>query len=133
MKFIRFACAVLAFSSSQGYAAETQLSIQLDNVKQMEAACRLTFVAQNAFNEDVNSIVLETVAFDLEGGVASMTLFDFQKIPAGSMRVRQFDLPNMNCAALGSLLVNGVQTCESHLDCEGVLTVSSRADVALHG
>ncbi|ABG33633.1 hypothetical protein CEP88_10165 [Roseobacter denitrificans] len=133
MQFARCLCAVFALSTSQAYAAETQISVHLDNVKQMEAACRLTFVAQNAFEQDVNRIVLETVAFDTKGSVASMTLFDFQKIPAGSMRVRQFDLPNMSCAALGSLLVNGVQTCESDVDCEDALTVSSRTDVALQG
>lgn len=107
------------------------ISVELNALDPVEGACRLVFVARNGLEADVASLILEAVAFDPEGGVARISLFDFGELPAGRIRVRQFDLPKLSCDGVGSLLINGVQTCEGVEDCP--LAVSSRTEVELLG
>ncbi|RYH04472.1 hypothetical protein EU805_03665 [Salipiger sp. IMCC34102] len=130
-----FAALAIAGSplAAQEAAPEAPLSVALDAADQVETACRLTFVARNEAEAGVEALVIETVAFDLDGGVSRIALFDFGALPAGLPRVRQFDLPDTDCAALSSLLVNGVQTCEGGEACEMPPSVSSRIDLELLG
>jgi hypothetical protein len=109
------------------------LSIELNALDQTGGACRLVFVARNGLAADVDGLVIEAVAFDAGGGVARIALFDFAQLPAGLPRVRQFDLPEMACDSIGSVLVNGVQSCAGPADCAESLTFSSRTDVELLG
>jgi len=114
-------------------AVPAALSIELNALDQIEGACRLVFVARNGLAVDVGGLVIEAVAFDTSGGVARIALFDFGQLPMGVPRVRQFDLPQMACDSIGSLLVNGVQSCEGPAECAASLTVSSRTKVELLG
>ncbi|MEM8848826.1 MAG: hypothetical protein AAGE03_02210 [Pseudomonadota bacterium] len=104
------------------------LAITLDSLAQVDGACRLTFVARNGLAADAEALVVEAVAFNADGGVARIALFDFGGLPADRTRVRQFDLGEMACDAVGAVLVNGVQSCEGPADCAQALSVSSRAD-----
>ena len=115
----------------------SELSIELDSVAQLDGACRVTFIAQNKTIDDISSLVVEAVAFAATGGVQTISLFDFQNLPALKLRVRQFDLSDTVCADLGRILINGVQTCDGPAanpeSCQKVLSVSSRSDVELLG
>lgn len=117
--------------------AGPRLHIELNTVQDTGAACRLTFVAENAAGTAVDQAVFETVVFNKTGSVVSLSLFDFRALPADIPRVRQFDLPGVACATLGKVLINGTSTCvvagiESDL-CEGVLSLGSRIEVELLG
>ena len=41
-----------------------------------------------------------------------LTLLDFQDLPAGRMRVRQFHFADMPCAGIGRILINGASACK---------------------
>jgi hypothetical protein len=109
------------------------LAIRLDSLAQVEGTCRVTFVAENGLGSDIAQLVVEAVAFDVEGGVARLSLLDFGELQDGRPRMRQFDMPDMVCDGIGALLFNGVQTCEGADDCAARLTVSSRAEIELLG
>ena len=87
------------------------LTVELNTLEQVDGACRLTFTLDNDTGQDIGETVYETVLFDTAGGVAELTLFDFREAPAGRLRVRQFDLPQTDCAELGSFLLNEAATC----------------------
>ncbi|MEM1234520.1 MAG: hypothetical protein AAGH70_10365 [Pseudomonadota bacterium] len=101
------------------------VEIELNAVEGRDAACRMVFTARS--EAGVDGYVLETAIFDSGGGVALLTLFDFMELPAGSLRVRQFDIPEQSCDGLGTLLFNGVDAC-SGPGCEGGLKASSRVE-----
>ncbi|MEM8569902.1 MAG: hypothetical protein AAGG56_03240 [Pseudomonadota bacterium] len=134
----RFAFATMALfvaMTSQVVGQDTDeaqnLSLELDSLTQVETSCRLTFVARSSIDVDLTSLVLEAVAFNVDGGVARIALFDFGALPASGLRVRQFDLPDMECAAVETILINGIDTCEGADDCADRLAVSSRATADL--
>lgn len=125
-----------------GYAqsaedASPQLSLELNSVQDVGGACRLSFLAQNRTGVEIDEAVFETVIFDTSGGVVSLSLFDFRKLPADRPRVRQFDLPDTACDTVGQALINGANTCvvagaDSDV-CDNALSLNSRVSVGLIG
>lgn len=75
-------------------------------------ACRLSFLAENGLGADLAALVLEAVIFTRDGSVERLLLLDFRDLPAAKPRLRQFDLPGADCAALGQVLINGATRCE---------------------
>ncbi|KIT17567.1 hypothetical protein [Jannaschia aquimarina] len=127
---------ILVLSAAASPAARAQeapasLSIELNALDQIENACRMIFVVRNGLGTDVDSLVVEAVAFDAEDAVARISLLDFAAVPASLSRVRQFDLPALSCDEVDRLMVNGVQTCEGVEACP--LTVTSRTTVDILG
>ncbi|WP_050604343.1 hypothetical protein [Ruegeria sp. 6PALISEP08] len=113
------------------------LIVELNAIQDVSGSCRLTFLVKNETEHSIDGAVFETVVFDAEGGVISLSLFDFRELPASRPRVRQFDLPNRACDTVGQALINGTNSCvvagsESEI-CEKALTLSSRVDMELLG
>lgn len=88
----------------------TQTQIDLNAIEALPDACRLVLTAQAP--KEISSLIVETVLFDQSGRVTLLTLFDFDKLPADKLRVRQFDIPQTQCSDLSRILFNGVDTCE---------------------
>ena len=133
-----FALAGEALGQDTAAPAEPPLlAVELNLVEQHEKTCRLTFVAQNTLGGDLLALVFETVLFDRAGQVIDLTLFDFQDLPDGSPRVRQFDLADVSCASIGRVLFNDVHACTSESltpeVCATGLRWSSRTGVEVLG
>lgn len=133
---MRAACVLaLSLAASTGVAAQDAsgaLIVELNRVVPMDGACRLTFMAQNNMDADIEQIVFETVLFTSDGGVERLTLFDMGTLPTARPRVREFDMPGLACEDLGRVLFNGVDTCTGDgLDaaiCATALTPITRVD-----
>ncbi|MDO9526627.1 MAG: hypothetical protein Q7J57_13995 [Gemmobacter sp.] len=108
----------------------SRLVIELNAAEDRAGACRLTFVAENQLGADLSVLGLEAVVFSAVGQVARLTLLDFQALPQGRKRVRQFDLPGLPCAGVGQVLINAASPCTGQgvdpAACMAGLRVSSR-------
>lgn len=121
-------------------SAEVQdgaLSIELNDASEAEGGCRLTFLVENALGADLTALSLEAAVLTTEGQVQQVTLFDFGDLPEGRPRVRQFDLPDLSCEAIGQVLINDIASCEGAGvgagACMSGLGLSSRTDIDLIG
>jgi hypothetical protein len=118
-------------------AEKPKLSIELNTLSQQDNACRLIFLVNNFMGKDLDKAVFETVLFKTDGSVDRLTLFDFQKLPVGRPRVRQFDIPGTNCKALGKVLINDVHACSGDgitgQDCIDALVLSTKTAVEVLG
>jgi hypothetical protein len=114
---------------------EGAIRLGLDSLEPAGSACRVTLVAENALGTEIAKLAYEFVFFDKDGRVELLTVLDLRDLPAGRTRVRQFDLPGLDCAGVSRLLVNDAKTCEGPgLDataCLGRLETSSKASVPL--
>ncbi|WP_245848068.1 hypothetical protein [Actibacterium ureilyticum] len=124
-------------SAEQSATPAPFLSIELNGSDQHGDACRLTFVARNQLAADLNTAVFETVLFSTDGAVLQMTLFDFQALPAGRPRVRQFDVPGTQCDGIAQVLINGVHSCTgdgiANADCAAALRPETRTKIEVLG
>jgi len=124
---------LLTMTPAGAQEASSSLSIELNRIDPMDGACRLTFLAENALGTDLDVLSLETVLIDAEGRVDRLTLFDFGALPDGVPRVRQFDVPDLECGTLGRVLINGVAECSAGENCADALRLSTRTDVEVIG
>ena len=132
-----FALAAAAPALAEAPSPGPSLSIEINKAEQLEATCRLVFMAHNGLGVDLSELSLETVLFDTEGGVERFTLFDFRDVPAGKTRARQFDLPDTRCEGIGRVLINGAAACAgdglSGAECIEHLEPTSRTAMEITG
>lgn len=123
-------------SFEAGQVAPGAISIELSAVEMAGTACKLSFVVRNGYGADVEQAIFETVLFDAEGQVSRLTLLDFQGLPAGRLRVRQFQF-SQACSDISRVLINGAETCVApKLDdgaCSRGLSLISHAKMELLG
>lgn len=134
-RYLSTALLTIAMALPTGAMAQEDggaLIVELNRVVPLEGACRLTFMAQNNMDMDVEQVVFETVLFTSDGGVERLTLFDLGELPTARPRVREFDMQGLACENLGRVLFNGVDACSGEgVDaetCEGALSPVSRVD-----
>lgn len=131
------AASALAQDAIDGSAPTGSLKLELNSAEQIETSCRLIFMTRNDLGGDLDELSFETVLFDTEGTVERFTLFAFRDVPAGRIRVRQFDLPDTQCASIGRVLINGASTCNgegvAEVDCTARLETTTRIDMELSG
>lgn len=100
-----------AGAAQSGPGGGPRLMLELNAAQDQAGACRLTFVAENRLGVALEAVVFEAVFFTTAGTVDRLSLLDFQDLPEGRKRVRQFDLPGTGCAALGQVLFNAASEC----------------------
>lgn len=105
--------AALLASPSPAVSAEAGpgISMELNALAPAGAGCRLTFVVANGLSADVAKAVYEVALFNTSGQVERLMTLDFQSLPAGRTRVRQFDLGDLGCDAISRILVNDATEC----------------------
>ncbi len=117
--------AMLCCMTTSLMAETAPTTLELNAVSQAGNACRMVFTGQAT--AAVDQLVVETVLFDTTGAVKLLTLFDFRDLPAGKLRVRQFDIPETNCSSIGRVLFNDIDSCAG-AGCDSGLTGLSRVN-----
>lgn len=130
-KFLLLATVLAAASGAAAQEPDKAgIAIELSAAEPADGACKLSFVVRNGHKADIGKAVYETVLFDDQGQVARLTLLDFQDLPAGRLRVRQFQFPH-TCEGISRVLINGADTCTGDGlpddACSRGLVLSSRA------
>jgi hypothetical protein len=116
-------------------AAEAELLIELNKLEDTEEGCRSLFVFDNATGHELNRFQVDLILFDQEGVYARQVMLDMAPLSQDKKIVASFLLPDQQCDAIGSILVNDLPQCEdgagAQLDCVKLLEVRSRTDTPL--
>ncbi|MDQ0321363.1 uncharacterized protein (DUF2141 family) [Pararhizobium capsulatum DSM 1112] len=139
MRALSLAILATAALPSQVLAQDAagKLAIELNELTPSEKGCKLTFLATNGFEQSLDKASFEFVLFDEKGLVERMAVLDFRDLPAGKVKVRQFDLPGTKCEAVKSMLINDAPVCTGQGVGKGAcmkgLAAGSKASVELKG
>ena len=90
---------------------DAALKIELNGLEQVDKACRMTFVVENALAATITKAVFEVALFDAKGLVERLMVLDFRDLPKGRTRVRQFDAADTSCGVVSRILVNDATEC----------------------
>jgi len=116
-------------------AAEAELLIELNKLEDTDQGCRSLFVFDNATGHELNRFQVDLILFDQEGVYARQVMLDMAPLSHDKKIVASFLLPDQQCAAIGSILVNDLPQCEdgagAELDCVKLLQVRSLTDTPL--
>ena len=106
--------AIAAGASGVAFAenAGNRLGLELNRLEKIGDGCRLSFVFRNGLAGTIEAMALELVLFDGEDRVAGLIAIDAGRLPAGKIRVRQFDFPATPCSGIARVLVNDVTACQ---------------------
>lgn len=111
-------------------ADDATLSLELNAAETVNGACRISLLVENGLQGDIAALGVEAVLFGRDGRVLRLLTLDLEEAPKGRPRLRQFDLPGLDCATVGRMLVNSVAPCTGEgLDaatCQRALALRSR-------
>lgn len=112
-----------------------RIVIELNNVAQHGAACRLSLLFANNLGKAIDQLALELVLFGSDGRVVALLATNAGAFPAGKSRLKQFDLRDRSCDSIGRILLNDVTECEGDgltpASCTAAARPSSRVDIPL--
>lgn len=103
---------ISGLTASTVRAADGDLLIELNQLKDVSGACRASFVIRNDLGTPVSKLAMEIVLFDKQEKIMSLLAIDAGSLTQSKTRVKQFDLKDLSCGAIGSLLLNDITTCE---------------------
>lgn len=88
------------------------LTVELNAAEPADGGCKVTFLATNTLGADIDRTALELALFKTDGAIQRMVTLDFKALPQAKTKVLQFQIPALDCADLGRVLVNDVTACE---------------------
>lgn len=88
-----------------------ELALELNALQPSERGCRVTFLVSNTLGKELSQVAFELALFTKAGMISRLTVVDFKDLPAGKTKVRQYDLPSLDCADVGRILVNNTTEC----------------------
>ncbi len=100
--------------TSPSSAQEKSFTLELNNAKDNNGGCRLTYIAVNRTGIQLEKTAYEVVVFDADQTVAQFLILEFGNLPSGKTKVVQFDLANQPCAKISRLLINDVSECTAN-------------------
>ncbi|MDX2289986.1 MAG: hypothetical protein NW217_14345 [Hyphomicrobiaceae bacterium] len=116
-------------------SAAGTIAVELNRLEPLETGCRLYVVVDNRTRTPFSTLQLDLVLFRTDGVVDQRFFVDLAPLRKDKRIVKLFEIDNVKCSDLGSLLVNDVNECRSDkeavADCLSLLTVSSLAPAKL--
>lgn len=113
-------------------AASGAPSIELNRLEPHEGGCRVHLVLANDGPEAYSAYRLDLVIFGADGIIARRLALDTAPLRAHKTSVKAFDLSDLACAHVSSILLNDVSRCVTGdhelSDCVSAASLSSKAD-----
>lgn len=102
----------LAVSTTASSAQDSTFALELNNAQDNGAGgCRITYVARNGSGTGLERTEYEVAIFDTEQVVRRLLVLKFGDFDAEDTKVSQFDITELGCAEIASVVVNRVVAC----------------------
>lgn len=111
------------------------LAVELNKLETYDKGCRAYVVINNGADTGYQSVKLDLVLFQPDGVIARRFAVDLAPLKAAKKSVKLFDIENLACDKISSVLVNDVMECKSEqgpvADCLARMTLTSVAGAPL--
>lgn len=116
-------------------ASNDTIGVELNKLNPEGNGCQAYFVFDNQSGSEYGELKVDLVVFNSDEVVERRFAMDIAPLDAKKRTVKLFELKEMSCDKIGSLLINGVLECKegkhTRRDCVDRLVPSSRIDVKL--
>jgi hypothetical protein len=110
------------------------ISVELNKLEQEGGSCRAYLVIANPGTDAFSAFTLDLFIFN-SGTIARRLAIELAPIRPAKTIVKVFDIPQTECGAIGSILVNDVMHCRDAsgdaADCVDRISTSSKLPVTL--
>jgi hypothetical protein len=111
------------------------MHVELNKLESQNSACLAYLVFENNTGHSFSDLTLDLVMFDKQGIIINRLAVNAAPVAAEKTSVKLFDIEDLACEEIGSILLNGVLDCRDEggkvPNCVALLSPSSRANVAL--
>lgn len=116
-------------------AEDADVAVELNKLEAQGGGCRIHLVIRNSTAQAFEAYKLDLVLFGPDGIIARRIAVEVAPLRAKKKSVKLFDVADLACPAVGSILINDVLECRGggadRADCIDALDVSSRAAIEL--
>ena len=117
-------------ATAEAFAADAQVSVELNKLEPSGDACRAYLVLENGTDRAFETLKLDLVMFDMDGIDAKRLAVETAPLPAGKTSLKVFDIEGLACERLGRLLLNDVLACADasgvQEGCQALVSPSAR-------
>lgn len=114
---------------------KASINLELNKLEPVDKGCRAYVVVNNTGDTGYQSFKVDLVLFQTDGVIGKRFSIDLAPLHAKKKTVKLFDIDDMSCDKIGSLLVNGVMECKTDAgaseSCLENMTTSSLTKVQL--
>ena len=111
----------------------TPVVLELNRIEPRDQACRLYLLLRNSRPEAFERLTLDLVFFDRQAIIDRRFSVEAGPLPGDKTSLKQLDVPELSCDALGSLLLNDVTACGGTSDasggCVSLVGLENRTDI----
>lgn len=120
--------------------AEDRIDVEINRLEQVQGNCRAYFLLKNSTTRKFTEFKVDLVLFDKKEIISTRLAVDFQPLLANKTSVKLFDIKDVQCDNLSSILVNEVMSCvhnnqdikdTTELDCIAIINPKSKVDAKL--
>lgn len=93
--------------------ADNEISMTLAQIEEKRSACRISLVFESKLGATADTLKFDTVVFAPSGVIQRRFAVDAAPLPTGFRKVKTFELGDLKCIDIGSILVNEIMDCQS--------------------
>ncbi len=127
--------ALLATPFAPAVATAQSLTVELNKLEDVETGCQAFFLFQNGLADNLTGFEMSLAILTNDGIIDRLLTIDASPLPAQRTTLKLFEIPEIQCAAIGDILLHDIGACTpqngEELDCFSFLELNSRANSAL--
>lgn len=122
-------------TTAEAAEGPAKIGVELNRLEDQSGSCRAYLVVTNPGTTEFSGFALDLVIFDRGGTIMRRLAVDIAPVRPAKTSVKVFDIPETQCSAIGSILVNDVIHCRDAngdvAGCVDRLSTSSKLAVSL--
>ena len=112
------------------------LTVELNKFEEIETGgCRAYFLFRNQTENSFEGFEMSLAILDSQGVIDRLLSIDAAPLPVSRTTLKLFEVPEIACENISEILLHDLTSCRpqngEEMDCFPILTLQSRADVAL--
>ena len=115
--------------------AIANVNIEINKTEQKEKSCRVYLVVKNDSDLSFQNFKMDMVLFNQDDIIIKNMALNIAPLQSEKKIVKAFDLKNIKCETVGSILVNNIMQCDakekSKPDCISMIQLSSKNDITI--
>ncbi len=131
---LRILTVMAVLFAGAAHAQDAKLDIELNSIGLRSDSCEVYLRVRNQTPVGYDVFKIDLAFFDRAGVINDRSLVELGPLRANKTSLHVFQMPEMECGDVGEVLLNDVTECTpsdgSTIDCLGIVTLSSKGDIA---
>jgi len=135
LSLLTLLAAPLAPIAATAQSLTVELTVELNKLETVETGCQAFFLFQNGLPDNLTGFEMSLAILTNDGVIDRLLTIDASPLPAQRTTLKLFEIPDIQCTAIGDILLHDIGACTpqngEELDCFEFLELNSRASAAL--